>query len=113
MKKIIAITLSTVCAVALQAQQSDRHIPQPGDEIVIRQVEYKDPGRNGENVIWNFSRLKSVNDEYTVTYSAPALIGASQCYRQEARTDANYYGVVRGRYAQLKELIKESDGKLS
>ncbi len=48
-----------------------------GDELVKQQVEYKDPGREGENVIWNFGKLKSVNDEYTLVYSSPTLIGDS------------------------------------
>lgn len=43
----------------------------PGDEIIKQQVEYKDPGREGENVIWDFSKLKSINDQYTLTYKSP------------------------------------------
>lgn len=43
----------------------------PGDEIIKQQVEYKDPGRNGENVIWDFSKLKPINDQYTLTYKSP------------------------------------------
>lgn len=42
-----------------------------GDEIIKQQVEYKDPGRDGENVIWDFSKLKSINDQYTLTYKSP------------------------------------------
>lgn len=48
-----------------------------GDEIVKQQIEYKDPGRSGENVIWNFSKLKAVNPEYTLTYSTPRLYNDS------------------------------------
>jgi hypothetical protein len=48
--------------------------PRPGDVIIKQQVKYKDPGRAGENVIWNFGTLQSVNDEYTLTYSEPYLI---------------------------------------
>jgi len=40
-----------------------------GDEIVKQQVEYKDPGRSGENVLWDFGKLKTQNDEYKLTYS--------------------------------------------
>jgi len=43
-------------------------MPRPGDEIVKQQVEYKDPGRSGENVLWDFGRLKTQNDEYTLSY---------------------------------------------
>ncbi len=38
------------------------------DEIIKQQVEYKDPGRGGENVLWDFSRLTSVNDEYRLSF---------------------------------------------
>lgn len=44
-----------------------------GDEIIKQQVDYKDPGRSGENVIWDFGKLKSVNDEYSLVYSSPVL----------------------------------------
>ncbi|MDH6355881.1 hypothetical protein M2132_002231 [Dysgonomonas sp. PH5-45] len=53
-----------------QITYSNNHL-RAGDEIVKQQVEYKDPGRQGENVIWDFSQLKAINDEYRLTYSAP------------------------------------------
>jgi len=48
--------------------------PRIGDEIVKQQVEYKDPGRQGENVIWDFSNLESINEEYILAYTEPYLI---------------------------------------
>lgn len=44
-----------------------------GDELIKQQVDYKDPGRSGENVIWDFGKLKSVNDEYSLVYTSPVL----------------------------------------
>lgn len=41
-----------------------------GDIIIKQQVEYKDPGRSGEDVLWDFSRLNVINDRYELTYSA-------------------------------------------
>jgi hypothetical protein len=52
-------------------------MPRAGDELVKQQVEYRDAGRDGENVIWDFSSLKPVNDQYIVVYSAPGQIGDS------------------------------------
>ena len=49
----------------------------PGDRLVKYQVEYKDPGPAGENILWDFSKLKTVNENYTVTYSDPELLGDS------------------------------------
>jgi len=44
------------------------NLPRPGDEIIKRQVEYKDPGRSGEHVLWDFGKLKTTNDEYKLFY---------------------------------------------
>ena len=49
----------------------------PGDEIIKQQVDYKDPGREGENVIWDFSKLKSINDDYRLVYKNPYLLNDS------------------------------------
>jgi len=40
------------------------------DEIIKQQVTYKDPGRSGENVLWDFSRLNTENEAYTLQYAA-------------------------------------------
>ena len=54
--------------------QSDLNLPRAGEEIVKQQVEYKNPGRSGENVLWDFGQLDPVNDEYMLSYSEPELI---------------------------------------
>jgi hypothetical protein len=41
----------------------------PNDILYKQQVEYKDPGRTGAGVLWDFSRLNVVNDEYELFYS--------------------------------------------
>jgi hypothetical protein len=38
----------------------------PGDEMHKQQIEYKDPGRKGKNVLWDFSQLKPINKDYRV-----------------------------------------------
>jgi hypothetical protein len=54
--------------------QSELNLPRGGDEIIKQQVQYKDPGRSGENVLWDFGALTSVNDEYRLSYREPYLI---------------------------------------
>jgi len=49
----------------------------PGDVLIKQQVEFVDPGNAGENQLWNFSELKTINNEYTLTYSLPSLEGDS------------------------------------
>ncbi len=40
-----------------------------GDVIVKQQVDYKDPGRSGEDVLWDFSSLTPVDKQYSLAYS--------------------------------------------
>ena len=61
-------SLTTVCSFA-QVNYLHNHI-RVGDEIIKQQVSYKDPGREGENVIWDFSRLSSINNDYSLTYNS-------------------------------------------
>lgn len=48
--------------------QSKLNMFRVGDEIVKQQVNYKDPGRSGENVLWDFSLLDVENEEYEISY---------------------------------------------
>jgi hypothetical protein len=79
-KKYILLLLAVIIPGTLPAQfilKKELNRPRPGDEIIKQQVQYKDPGRSGENVIWDFSRLSSINDEYSLVYSSPCPAGGS------------------------------------
>ena len=39
------------------------------DVIVKQQVKFKNPGRAGANVLWDFSKQKSVNEKYKLSYT--------------------------------------------
>ena len=40
-----------------------------GEDVIIKQqVKYKNPGRAGENVLWDFSKQEAVNDKYKLFY---------------------------------------------
>ena len=54
--------------------------PHIGDELIKKQVEYVDPGSGGENITWDFSKLKVVNDDYRVSYQAPPIDGEGTYY---------------------------------
>ena len=80
MKAILPIFLFAAGIFSLSAQHSlqiEHNLPRAGDVIIKQQVEYKDPGRSGENVLWDFGKLKSVNDEYTLSYSEPVAVNDS------------------------------------
>ncbi|MDR1089480.1 MAG: T9SS type A sorting domain-containing protein [Prevotella sp.] len=49
----------------------------PGDVLIKQQVEYVNPDEAGENKLWDFSKVKTINDEYTLTYSLPPLLNDS------------------------------------
>ncbi|SBW07184.1 BACON domain-containing protein [uncultured Dysgonomonas sp.] len=51
-----------------------------GDELIKKQVEYVNPGPAGENVVWDFSKLNIINDNYTVSYSLPPIELQSNSY---------------------------------
>ncbi|GHV56591.1 hypothetical protein FACS1894182_03450 [Bacteroidia bacterium] len=46
------------------------NLPCPRDTFIKQQVSYKDPGRTGANVLWDFSQLEIQNAGYELTYSA-------------------------------------------
>lgn len=78
MKLLISIILLLPACIASAQIDIRYNSPRPGDEIIKQQVEYKDPGRDGSNVIWDFGKLESINDEYSLVYSEPYLIDKSQ-----------------------------------
>jgi hypothetical protein len=71
MKLIFTLFFWLIGISSLYAQhslQSKYNMYRSGDEIIKQQVEYKDPGRSGENVLWDFSKLTSLDDGYTLSY---------------------------------------------
>ena len=76
---IIVLLLAGIQGM-LWAQHSlgrELNLPRAGEEIIKQQVEYKNPGRQGENVLWDFGQLKSINDGYTLSYSEPVPLNDS------------------------------------
>ncbi len=66
-----AILLFSLPAFSQHRLTEKNNLMRPGDEIIKQQVDYKDPGRSGENVLWDFSKLKTVNPEYKLRYVLP------------------------------------------
>jgi hypothetical protein len=73
MKTCIIIILFFVSFIAAgqPVVRREFNLPRAGDRVVKQQVEYKDPGRAGANVVWDFGQLKAVNAEYRLSYSEP------------------------------------------
>ena len=69
MKKTLLLLLSGSFCLSISGQITrENNSVRNGDEIIKQQMQYKDPGRSGENVIWDFSMLKAVNPKYKLTF---------------------------------------------
>jgi|GEM_PF-1765716 len=70
----ITIMLIFLCIGTLFSQTSLKRSLQgmrSGDSYYKQQIEYKNPGRRGQNVVWNFSKLKTIDEKYGVSYVEP------------------------------------------
>lgn len=79
MKTILLMLLSAFTGVLSlfgQLNASHNHL-RSGDVLIKQQVEFIDPGEAGVNRLWDFSKVRTINDEYTLTYSLPPLEGDS------------------------------------
>lgn len=78
MKKLSFFIFILSSSLSIQAQLNANHNSiRAGDVIVKQQVEFKDPREANANQIWDFSKVKLVNDEYELSYQAAPLIGDS------------------------------------
>jgi len=78
--KVIAFILLGIygCTMSVYSQLNAHHNHyRTGDILIKQQVEYVNPGNPGANKLWDFSKLKSVNEEYTLQYDPPSLEGDS------------------------------------
>jgi len=73
---LLASALGCVLPAFGQLNASHNHF-RAGDVLIKQQVEYVDPGKAGANQLWNFSKLKTINDEYMLEYAFPPLEGDS------------------------------------
>ena len=95
MKNLLLLGMLSVPLLSIGQITHNTNCIRSGDEIIKQQVEYKDPGRSGQNVIWDFSKLKDLNPEYKLLYFSPELI------------DESYY--VMGKDTIPKDLVNPED----
>jgi len=78
--KAITLFLAVICGCTFSAfgQMNALHNQlRAGDVLIKQQVEYVAPGEAGADRLWNFSKLKTLNDEYMLEYALPPLEGDS------------------------------------
>jgi hypothetical protein len=89
------ITLSLFfCCVLVSAKAqnrltTDRNGYRAADQLTKQQVEFKDPGSSGRNLVWDFSMLQPINEDYTLNYFIPDSIRMDTIGGQEHNT--RYY----------------------
>ena len=68
-KLILLLSLFIICLASAHAQlRSELNLPRVGDELMKEQVTYFESGESGENQIWDFSKIKSVDDVCIFSY---------------------------------------------
>jgi hypothetical protein len=78
MKNIFIFLISILYFAPAWGQLNIQHNQfRAGDILFKQQVEYVDPGEAGAGRLWNFSKLKTINDLYTLEYALPPLEGDS------------------------------------
>lgn len=77
MKKLLLLTFFYFIPPAFSQITYKNNSIRNGDEIIKEQVAFKNPGRSGENVIWNFSGLETINSKYKLTFQSPNLTNDS------------------------------------
>lgn len=78
MKRMLTFFLFLIPPLAASGQiTQSQNVIRAGDKIVKQQVSYIDPGDPGEEILWDFSALKPINEEYVLEYMEPALVNDS------------------------------------
>lgn len=79
MKTLLSYLFLLILPVSqIQAQLNSTHNHfRSGDVLIKQQVDFVDPGQEGSNKLWDFSKLKTINQEYTLSYAMPPIEGDS------------------------------------
>lgn len=91
MKKLTLLLVGIIFSLSAFSQfslESSSVLLRANDTIIKQCVEYRDPGRSGPDVLWNFSELDLLDDAYTISYGQ---IGDSLTGTEHRTT--YYYGV--------------------
>lgn len=73
--RTVFLLLAMVISLQLSAQLTlnrATHSPRTGDCIIKQQVVFQSPGMEGLGLLWDFSDLENIKDNYTLKYIAPS-----------------------------------------
>lgn len=83
-------------SIAQNVLENEYNMFRGEDVIVKQQVKYKNPGRAGANVLWDFSKQEAVNEKYKLSYGqseSDSIITGSEhrtLYHYLLRNDSLY-----------------------
>lgn len=94
MKRTIALVFTAVycCMMYGQTQyaiSASRNMYRAEDKLIKQQVEYKDAGIKGRGLIWDFSMVQPINEEYQLKFFIPDSSRMNRLCGQEHNT--RYY----------------------
>lgn len=89
--KRICICLIVLMGILSQLNAQEQlkkstNIPRPNDAIFKQQVEYKNPGKSGKNVFWNFGELNAINKNIIFVIALKGLLQTPSSERNIRRT---------------------------
>lgn len=98
MNKYIQILFASLVITSVQAQSShrlttSRNAYRAADKLTKQQVEYKDPGITGQGLVWDFSMVQPINEDYQLKYFIPDSTQMNRLCGQEHNT--RYYYLQR------------------
>ena len=103
MRKITFFILVCCAGILAMAQTSQKlttgcNAYRAADNIVKQQIEFKDPGSSGKDLIWDFSSIQPINEEYSLKYFLPKKNDSIRICGREHNT--RYY------YRQQKDSLQ-------
>jgi hypothetical protein len=94
---ILSFMLCSIClCVGSQTSHvltTDKNAYRAADNIIKQQVEFKDPGSSGKNLLWDFSMVQPINEEYSLNYFIPDSTNMTRLCGQEHNTRYYYHQV--------------------
>ena len=74
------LIINTLCAQYVLTREAN--YPRAGETLLQEEVEYQDPGKNGKDIVWNFSRLIPVEKKKFVLSKPIETISPNEDIRQ-------------------------------
>ena len=86
---LLFLVIPFTFAQTSQRLSTDRNAYRAADQLIKQQVQFKDPGAAGRSLVWDFSTVQPVNEDYKLNYFIPDSTQLNRLCGQEHNT--RYY----------------------